>query len=295
MTTTHLLIVDSDRERAKSLKERARSDVWDVALAVTAQEARETLGMSPITLLLVDSSVWRDAGLREYIASSHPLLPVIVLTGGDEGAEGLIQQLQLGAMTYVPRDADRRRLIETIETIINVTRRNPYRERIREFLRAGEVELHIGNDPKVIPVVVGYVQRVLEDYGLSNENEMSRIGVALTEALANAVIHGNLEVGSESRGDDTDAYYRAIDERLEKEPYRSRDVHVIMRFSQSSATFVIRDQGRGFDRGAVADPTAPENLTRACGRGILLMKAYCDVVTWNNDGTEVTLVKSLKP
>lgn len=117
--------------------------------------------------------------------------------------------------------------------------------------------------------------------------------MALHEALTNAVIHGNLEVSSDLRESQSDDYYRLIDERQRADPYACRRVDVHLRFSQASATFVIRDQGKGFDLAAVEDPTDPVNLMKASGRGILLMKAYCDTVAWNKAGNEVTLVKVL--
>ena len=57
------------------------------------------------------------------------------------------------------------------------------------------------------------------------------------------------------------------------------------------ARFVIADEGRGFDVGAVPDPTAPENLARPSGRGIFLMKTFLDDVRYNEAGNEVTLLK----
>ena len=44
-------------------------------------------------------------------------------------------------------------------------------------------------------------------------------------------------------------------------------------------TITIRDEGEGFDPDEVPDPTAPENLLKASGRGMLLIRAYVDDVT----------------
>ncbi len=54
----------------------------------------------------------------------------------------------------------------------------------------------------------------METLGLGDEGERTRVGVALEEALANALYHGNLQVGSELRGEDDEAYYRLIQERM---------------------------------------------------------------------------------
>jgi anti-sigma regulatory factor (Ser/Thr protein kinase) len=296
MATARVLIVDIDRDRASAIAARAKSPDWDTTIAIGAEAARAALAdPTPVLLALVDADEWNDAPLRAYIAHTHPKLPVIILTNITEKRDALIEQLHLGAMTYIPRNAESRRLIDTIRTIVSLSTRSAYRERIREFLRAGEIELHITNDTALIPLIVGYTQRIIEDYGLTSEREQARLGIALGEALSNAIIHGNLEISSETRDHEGDTYYDLITTRRAREPYASRTTHIIMRFSQSSATFVIRDQGKGFDRAKVADPTAEENLTAASGRGVLLMRAYTDAVSWNDIGNEVTLTKVLKP
>jgi serine/threonine-protein kinase RsbW len=53
---------------------------------------------------------------------------------------------------------------------------------------------------------------------------------------------------------------------------------------------VVSDRGPGFEPEGVPDPTLDENLSRPSGRGIMLMKAYMTVVSYNERGNEVTLV-----
>ena len=293
MATVNLLIADDNADRAGALKERVKSDSWTVSLAASAEAACAAIDANPIAVVLADASMWHEKGLGAFASTKHPALPVIVLTARGETSPTIVQQLQLGVMTFVPRDAGRRRLVETIQSLLDITRHNPYRERVKAYLRAVEVELHIGNDPGAVAVVVGYLQRILEDYGLSNDRERFRVGLALSEALSNAVIHGNLEVASDLREAENESYYEAIERQRGIEPFASRTVQVHTRFSQSTATFVIRDQGPGFDRTALPDPTDPANLLKPSGRGILMMRAYTDLVTWNEVGNEVTLVKGL--
>jgi len=295
MATARVLIVDIDRDRASAIAARAKSEEWDTTIAIGAEAARAALAdPTPVMLALVDVDEWHDAPLRSYIAHTYPKLPVVILTGAVEKRDAMIEQLHLGAMTYIPRNSESRKLIDTIRTIVTMTTRSPYRERVREFLKAGEVELHIGNDTTLIPLIVGYTQRIIEDYGLTSEREQARLGIALGEALSNAIIHGNLEISSEVRDALDDSYYDLITTRRAREPYASRAVHIIMRFTQSSVTIVIRDQGKGFDRTKLMDPTAEENLGSVSGRGVLLMRAYTDALSWNDVGNEVTMTKVLK-
>jgi serine/threonine-protein kinase RsbW len=93
------------------------------------------------------------------------------------------------------------------------------------------------------------------------------IELALREALANAVLHGNREDSK-----------KKVHVRCECE----KDLGVLL---------VVRDEGPGFDPGTVPDPTAPENLDAEHGRGILLMKQFMDEIHYESGGTEVHMRK----
>jgi serine/threonine-protein kinase RsbW len=93
------------------------------------------------------------------------------------------------------------------------------------------------------------------------------IELALREALANAVLHGNRE-DSEKK------------------------VHVRCECDAASGiSLVVRDEGPGFDPEKVPDPLAPENLDAEHGRGILLMKQFMDEIHYERGGTEVHMHK----
>jgi hypothetical protein len=117
------------------------------------------------------------------------------------------------------------------------------------------------------------------------------VGVALEEALVNALYHGNLEVGSELRGEDDDAYYALVNQRLQQAPYKDRRIFVDALYNREEAVFTIRDEGPGFDPRKLPDPHDPDGLERASGRGLLLMRAFLDDVSYNEIGNQVKLVK----
>src|SRR5688572_33394592 len=80
------------------------------------------------------------------------------------------------------------------------------------------------------------------------EEAMFALKLALEEALINAIKHGN---------------------KLDK----NKRVQVQARVTDEQAEIEIEDEGPGFERASVPDPTAAENLERLHGRGILLMEA----------------------
>ena len=149
----------------------------------------------------------------------------------------------------------------------------------------------LDNDCTLVEALVRYLQDAIVQMGLCGEAECIRIGMAPEEALVNALYHGNLGVSSDLRGEDDAAFFEVAAERARQLPYRERRIYVTVDLSRQEATFTIRDEGRGFDPRSLPDPTDPENLEKASGRGILLMRAFMDNVSYNSTGNTVTLVK----
>ena len=77
---------------------------------------------------------------------------------------------------------------------------------------------------------------------------------------------------------------------MDKPPYRDRRIHVRARLSADEALFVIRDEGRGFDHSAHA-PAKRTGTVGECDRGLTLMHAFMDSVTFSDSGNEVTMIK----
>ena len=111
-------------------------------------------------------------------------------------------------------------------------------------------------------------QRVLDELRRYNYDQdvVFAVKLALEEGLNNAIKHGNRLRGS-------------------------KIVNISFHVDSTRTTITITDQGGGFDPGALADPTADENLEKPYGRGVMLMRAYMDQVRFNKLGNEVYMVK----
>jgi serine/threonine-protein kinase RsbW len=105
-----------------------------------------------------------------------------------------------------------------------------------------------------------------QDQGLCGNNFFA-VKLALEEALVNAIKHGN---------------------RLDAQ----KIVRIEARISSRVVKIVIEDQGCGFDRRCVPDPTTDENLERCSGRGILLIESYMNRVKWDRGGRRLTMEKT---
>ncbi len=131
-----------------------------------------------------------------------------------------------------------------------------------------EVDAWMPSEVKAISPLVDRLIRLIEESHCI-PGEQSAVELALSEALSNAVIHGN-----------------RLDAR--------KLVHVRCRCKVGNGiSLIVSDQGQGFDASTIPDPAAVENLEAEHGRGIHLMKWAMDEVSFKRRGTEVHMCKRL--
>jgi len=292
-----ILVVDDSplqRKLAGSLIERTASMLVDYA--ASGDEALELMAVRLPDLVLTDLQMPGLGGLDlvARVRELYPQVPVVLMTGS--GSEQMaVEALRGGAASYIPKEVLERELIETLRAVLEVSHENRSRALLMRSMIHSESVFVLGNNPAMIGPLVNYLQQGISAMGLCSEIENTRIGVALDEALVNAMHHGNLELDSALRRDDLDGYHRLIDERRRQMPYRDRRIHVSAVLDRHRATFVVRDEGSGFDPDVLPDPTEPANLARPHGRGVLLIRTFMDEVIYNDVGNEVTLIKRCNP
>jgi CheY-like chemotaxis protein len=290
--TMKVLVVDDnamDRHLAGGLVEKAG---LSVLYAGNGREGLEVVERDAPDLVLTDLLMPEMDGLElvNQIREQFPLVPVILMTafGSEEIA---IQALKKGAASYVPKRNLSHDLADTLERVLSVSKTGRDQQRLLECLTHTESHFLLENDPSLIPPLLGHLQENLTRMKLCDEIGRIRVSVALQEALVNAIHHGNLEIGSELREKDEQGYYQLIEQRRKQKPYRTRRVHIIAKESPAEATYVVRDEGPGFDPNALPDPTDPSNLERCYGRGLLLIRTFMDEVYHNEIGNQITLIK----
>src|SRR5262249_49564682 len=147
-------------------------------------------------------------------------------------------------------------------------------QRLLSRLDLFETQFTLDNDTSLIPALVAHLEQDLTRLRLVDPSGLVLLGVALHEALTNAILHGNLELSSAMRESDEKESYRLGVERRKMEPYADRRVFVTGRFTQQELAFVVRDEGTGFDPNTLPDPTDPSNLGKVSGRGLLLIQTF---------------------
>jgi serine/threonine-protein kinase RsbW len=129
----------------------------------------------------------------------------------------------------------------------------------------GSMQFVIPSDFAEGRVVQKTILDAVERRGFDSDSVFA-VKLALEEAMINAIKHGNkLDPG--------------------------KKVHIEAIVSDREVRIIIEDEGPGFDRQTVPDPTAEENLTKCSGRGLLLMETYMTAVEYSNKGRKVCMVK----
>jgi serine/threonine-protein kinase RsbW len=124
-------------------------------------------------------------------------------------------------------------------------------------------KLSVPSELSSLSIVESLIDRVCGSLGV-HEDAYGNILIAVTEAVNNAVIHGN----QYNAKIDIDVEVLDVNDRL---------------------CFSIKDKGNGFDFDNLPDPTAPENIEKENGRGIFLIKNLADELVFDDGGRVVNI------
>ncbi len=288
-----ILVVDDNPVDRKLISRMLESQPeWDVETAVDGQDALKHLASHPVDLVVTDLQMPGIDGVQlvREIRSSELDVPVVLVTAFGSEQESLAA-LQAGAANFSHKSRLRLDLIPTASTVLE------WSEKIKSWSHPAtpgdtdesRMAFVLVNDVSQIPRLIEMFSDRLPGWARPDE---LRISMALDEALTNAICHGNLEVDSALKdGNDPSAYRNTCVGRRDAEPWCGRRVRVEAKFSPSQIEFQIRDEGPGFDPGSLPDPTTAENIIKAGGRGLFLIRTFMDDVAHNETGNEITLVK----
>ena len=290
---SHILVVDDSPTQLRQIQFLLEREGFVVQSAADGVQAIASIEDNMPMLVVTDLQMPEMNGL-ELVASvkeSMPSLPVILTTS--QGSEEIASQaLKAGAASYVPKRELNDTLIPVLQQVMAVNKAAKAVPKVAKNAIESNITLEVSNDESQIPDIISRLELPMVEHDLFDEGERMQIAMALDEALLNAMIHGNLEVSSELRqSDDGAPYVNMIAKRKKEAPYSDRKVTIKLEASNEQVTFTIRDDGPGFDAAALRDPTDPENIERAGGRGLLLINAFMDEVSHNDIGNEIRMIK----
>ncbi len=288
-----LLVEDSAVQQA--VLGRLLSEIpADVLYAASGADARRFLATQAVDIAVVDLVLPDVDGvelLRE-IQRDWPQVGVIAVTSrGDELT--VIEALRAGASYYVPKGEAATLLVPTASSLLA---RVACEQRYAQLIQCAErvcLEFRLDNDPALIDPLVDLVQQLMANLGAIETNERMRFGVAIEQALLNALLRGNLEIPGPSALA-AGAKPVSLAERLQQKPYSDRRIEVFVELTRTNALIQIKDDGPGFDVAVFEYADLWRRVSGPEGRGLVLMKAFADEVRFHPRVNQVTLIKRLR-
>lgn len=288
-----LLLINEQPEfhrHVEAVLAQSLGEDFSLSLATSREQARAAiLGGKAFDAVLLDLGLDQNDGfkLMDEMFKASPGLAVIVLSS-HSGEEDVVEALQRGAMSYLGKATLGQALTRTLHKVVDANRQSRKIRRVRDGLSAVRMDYELENDPALIRPLLDEVRETLERFKVGGDNP-SQLIVGIEEAIANALYHGNLEIGSELKHTDFAEFYRQADAARSDPRLARRSVRLSIDASHDGAKITIADDGQGFDPASVPDPTLPENLAKAHGRGLLMMRTFFDDVRFNKLGNVVTL------
>jgi anti-sigma regulatory factor (Ser/Thr protein kinase) len=160
--------------------------------------------------------------------------------------------------------------------------------RIGQAVQYARENLSIPSRVEWIEKAVDHLVNPTQLWGICDEDRASRLTIVLTEALTNAVVHGNLGISSQLK-EDGDAFAIELSKRSSQPDLAAKPVLIEAEYDGTTATWTITDQGNGFDVEsflAKLDDDGPD-VDLLSGRGVMLIRAFVDEVTWDMDGRQI--------
>jgi len=111
----------------------------------------------------------------------------------------------------------------------------------------------------------------LKNWAQFGEEDFNRIMLTLSEAVNNAILHGN-----------------------DEDPDKQVHINSILDNENKLLKISVEDEGDGFDPDELPDPLKEENLMNESGRGVYLIEQYADDIQFTKNGTKVTITFQLE-
>ena len=262
---------------------------WQLEFADTHQQAFDwvQLALPDMIVTALQPPFIDGVEIVKEIRRRQARVPIVLITS--PGCEQMaVEALRLGATSFSPRARLGQDLVSTIRHVWDVSQHMTYTHDTTKLPAPQQAAFVLENDLNLIGPLIEHMQNSLADW---SESDRLQIGMAMDEALVNAMHHGNLEVDSKLRDENYDQYYQAVRDRNCQHPYCDRRVRLEAEFSAQHICVQISDEGPGFDPESVPDPRDEENLHKVSGRGLFLIRSFMDQVAHNQHGNQITMTK----
>jgi DNA-binding response OmpR family regulator len=314
--STKILIIDDNEEILTLLEVLLNKEGYRTVLARSGDEGvTMALGEGP-DLVLLDLNMPGLRGLdvcRRIKADprTHDIAVIILSAISDTVVKA--QGFNFGAVDYIQKPFRHVELMARIRAQLRIKAeidqlRHQYREVSEKYEQSvafsmGAIDqLCIEEESKRLSVcshvdrVQGVVNQLLIGIAARLERKArSDLALGLHEMVLNAIEHGNLGINSQEKCEalERGAFNQLIEQRQSDPRLLARRVVIDYRFDGAAVSYLIEDEGEGFDWRAYIERDESENLLASNGRGIMISRYVFDSIEYNDRGNAVTVRKRL--
>ncbi len=272
---------------------------YKIIEATNGREALEICREEKPDLIFTDIKMPVMDGMEflSELRGIEPDVPVVIVSAHGK-MEDIIKALRLGASNFLMKPNDISILHSIAEKLLRVRKKEKLEKFVYSYFKKVSEHYAIPSQVEVAIPLIDIVSEKIEKLHLLDDSTLKNIRIALDEAITNAIVHGNLELSSESKGKSLEElvnFNKLLKKRSLEDPYDLRKVNFHYKINLERIEFSITDEGKGFDWKQI--PISFENIDvfSSHGRGLILIHTFMDKVEFNETGNQITLIKNLKP
>lgn len=295
---TKILVVDDDPGVVRLITKTLEAEDYKVD---SAQDGASALDLATdkedYSLIISDITLPQMSGFDflKSLLKVKPDIPIIIISGQSD-FKFAQEALHLGAVAFLVKPFEKKELLKWVDRVMAHEKERTARSLLFAQLISEKREIvldtaTIMENGNFSLLVADMAERFLVRHCPGKVSAIKTV-LAIHEALRNSVEHGNLEIPSTLKAGqdiayDKDEYEKLMKERLEDPKYAGRKIWFIFSRTDNKVELKIRDEGKGFDHKSTIKAQPDKELSH--GRGILMINAGVDEVSFNDSGTEVTL------
>ncbi len=291
-----VLLVDDENIVSDVISEFLRRAGYPHVCARSGEQALKLYHEHKPAIIITDICMPGMDGIEllRTIHRDNPDARVVVMTGyGDENVA--IEALRAGASNFIKKPIKLEEFLFIVQAHERMIRAHRRQRLPAECIIQESKTLRLPTDNNLIYAAAYNVTSAL--HGLLPRQEIDAILLALTEALTNAVEHGNLGIGYEAKSEalQNNSYRRLLREKLRDPELARRTITLEFLLTPAEVWIRVTDEGSGFDWRNLPDPHDPQNMVREHGRGLSIIGLFMDEMGFNEAGSQIWMAKMLKP
>lgn len=290
-----VLLIDDDDDVREYLKLLLGKSGHSVESFDKARDALKRLFEKgdEIDVILSDVRMPDMNGLEflERIKLGEVEIPTILMTGYPE-IDISIKALRLGASDLLLKPFHSNILLQILNRIKDQMLE---RSKFLDIFSLSKIDLEIiiPSQMSQISNLILLLKRMIQPYCQIYKLNVQQLLTGYSEAVTNALIHGNLEVSSTLKEQSWEEFDALVKLRSTQSPYQDRKIKVDLTINNQHIALTVKDEGGGFNHQYFKKQNESLALI-ASGRGLFLIQLFMDQVSWDDEGNSIMMVKNFQ-